>query len=56
MSNNNYIPNPQLHLYISIIKSGLRIAAGVALFIFMFKSAAALFILAEVLGILEELV
>lgn len=53
---NDYIPNPQLHLYISIIKSGLRIAAGVALFIFMFKSAAALFILAEVLGILEELV
>lgn len=52
----NFTPDPQLHLYISVIKSGLRIAAGIALFCIMLKSAAVLFILAEVLGIIEELV
>jgi hypothetical protein len=51
-----YIPDPKLHLLVSITKSGLRIAACVALFMLMFKSAAAIFIIAELLGILEELV
>lgn len=52
----NYNPDPQLHLYVSFIKSGFRVAAGVFLFLLMFKSAAALLILAELLGVLEECV
>lgn len=52
----NYIPDPKMHLVISVLKSILRIGAGVACFMLMFKSAGALFIMAELLGILEELV
>ena len=44
------------HFYVSIAKSVLRIGAGIALWHGMLKSAAALFIIAELLGILEELV
>lgn len=49
-------PNPKNHLVVSLAKSALRIMAGCFLFAGIFKSAAALFILAELLGILEELV
>ena len=49
-------PDPTLHLYVSIAKSGLRILAGLALASKMFVSAGILFILAEILGIVEELV
>lgn len=52
----DYVPNPKWHLYVSVFKSILRIGAGVFMMMLMFKSAGALFILAEFLGILEELV
>jgi hypothetical protein len=44
------------HFYVSIVKSAVRIAAGVALCFSMFWYAGALLILAEILGIVEELV
>jgi len=49
-------PDPIKHKYISFAKSAVRIAAGVALCFSMLWSAGALLILAEVLGIVEELV
>jgi hypothetical protein len=49
-------PDPVKHKYISFAKSGVRIAAGAALCFGMFWSAGALLILAEILGIAEELV
>ena len=49
-------PNPKNHLIVSLAKSALRIMAGCFLFASIFKSAAVLFIVAELLGILEELV
>jgi hypothetical protein len=49
-------PDPVKHKYISFAKSAVRIAAGVALCFSMFWSAGALLILAEILGIVEELV
>ncbi len=49
-------PDPVKHKYISFAKSGIRIAAGVALCYSMFWYAGSLLILAEVLGIAEELV
>jgi hypothetical protein len=49
-------PDPIKHKYISFAKSGVRIAAGIALCFGMFWYAGALLILAEILGIVEELV
>lgn len=49
-------PDPRKHLLISLAKSGLRIAAGVFLIAGLLKSAGALLIVAEIGGILEELV
>jgi hypothetical protein len=49
-------PDPVKHKYISFAKSGVRIAAGVALCFGMLWYAGTLLILAEVLGIVEELV
>ncbi len=49
-------PDPVKHKYISFAKSAVRIAAGVALCLSMFWYAGALLILAEILGIVEELV
>jgi hypothetical protein len=49
-------PDPIKHKYISFAKSGVRIAAGAALCFSMFWYAGALLILAEILGIAEELV
>jgi hypothetical protein len=49
-------PDPVKHKYISFAKSGVRIAAGAALCFSMFWYAGALLILAEILGIAEELV
>lgn len=49
-------PDPVKHKYISFAKSGVRIAAGAALCFSMFWYAGALLILAEVLGIVEEMV
>lgn len=44
------------HFYVSLVKSGLRIVAGVFLIDGNFVIAGSLLILAEGLGIVEELV
>lgn len=44
------------HFYISLVKSFIRIAAGVALCIYGLPIVGGLFIAAEVLGVAEELV
>ena len=44
------------HFYVSLVKSGFRIGAGIALVRGELVTAGALFILAELLGIVEELV
>lgn len=49
-------PDPKLHLYISLVKSVIRISAGMFLICGAFVPAGALFIIAEGLGIVEELV
>lgn len=50
-------PNPKLHRNISFLKSAVRIAAGVALvWPQNLILAGAFLILAEVLGVVEELV
>ena len=49
-------PDPRLHQIISFAKSGLRILAGGFLCANILVSAGVLFILAEILGIVEELV
>lgn len=47
-------PNPKIHFYISLVKSVLRIFAGIALMNSFFAISGGLFIVAEILGILEE--
>jgi hypothetical protein len=49
-------PDPKLHQQISIVKSAVRILAGATLMSSQFWWSGLLFILAELLGILEELV
>lgn len=44
------------HFYVSLVKSGFRIGAGIALVRGQLITAGVLLILAEVLGIVEELV
>ena len=44
------------HFYVSLVKSGIRILAGAALVMGHFVTAGILLILAELLGIVEELV
>jgi hypothetical protein len=44
------------HFYVSIVKSFIRIGAGGALLVGHVAEAGALLIIAEVLGIVEELV
>lgn len=44
------------HFYVSMVKSALRILAGGSLVFGQFITAGVLFILAEVLGIVEEMV
>jgi hypothetical protein len=43
------------HFYISIFKSAIRIMAGVYLFVGELQISASLFVIAELLGIAEEL-
>lgn len=50
------LPDPRKHLYISLVKSFIRIGAGVALVIYGLPIVGGLLIAAEVLGIAEELV
>lgn len=49
-------PDPKLHMLISFAKSAARIVAAILLAVGVFKSAGIMFIIAEVLGIVEELV
>jgi hypothetical protein len=49
-------PDPKKHLYISLIKSAIRIVAGGFLVTGNLLMAGICFIMAEVLGIVEELV
>jgi hypothetical protein len=44
------------HFYVSIVKSAVRIAAGVALIMGSLVVCGALLIMAEILGIVEEVV
>ena len=44
------------HFYVSIVKSAVRIAAGASLIIGSLVVCGALLILAEILGIVEEVV
>lgn len=44
------------HFYVSVCKSAVRIAAGASLIMGSFVVCGALLILAEILGIVEELV
>lgn len=44
------------HFYVSIVKSGIRMGAGIALIRGELITAGALLIIAECLGILEEVV
>lgn len=44
------------HFYVSMVKSALRICAGVSLIMMGLPEAGWFFIVAEVLGIVEELV
>ena len=43
------------HFYISMVKSGVRIGAGAALVLGFFVNAGLLLIIAEILGVAEEL-
>lgn len=49
-------PDPRMHFLVSMAKSGLRIIAGVCLMSGAIVSAGILLILAEVLGVIEEIV
>lgn len=49
-------PDPRLHKIYSFAKSGIRILAGVALCCGMLFTAGALLIIAEIFGIVEEIV
>lgn len=49
-------PSIDGHFYVSLAKSGLRIIAGVLLLTSNIVAAGVFIILAEVLGIIEELV
>jgi hypothetical protein len=51
-----YTPDPKWHRNISFVKSGFRILAGAALCFNAYISAGVLLILAEVLGVVEEIV
>ena len=55
-SKTSSIPDPLKHKYISFVKSGFRILAGVALCFGDFVVAGSLLVVAELLGIAEELV
>lgn len=49
-------PDPQMHFKISMIKSGIRIFAGLCLIMSFPVFCGIALIIAEVLGVLEEIV
>lgn len=55
-ASNTNIPDPTKHKYISFVKSGFRILAGISLCFGEIIIAGVLLIVAEALGILEEIV
>ena len=50
------LPNPRLHQIISFIKSGIRIAACVAAVFGYFEAGFSGLLLAELVGVYEEMV
>ena len=54
--NFDLLPDPDRHRKISFAKSGLRILAGITLIYGSFITTGLLLIVAEILGILEEIV
>lgn len=56
MSFNFQLPDPTWHARLSFIKSGFRIAAGISLIFNQFIICGILLIIAEVIGVFEELV
>lgn len=50
------LPDPEKHQMISFIKSGFRIIAGFTLAFGSLQGAGLMLVLAEILGIVEELV
>ena len=44
------------HFLVSVVKSAFRIAAGISLAVGNFVTAGVMFVIAEILGIVEELV
>ena len=54
--NNSKIPDPMNHFRISMIKSIVRIAAGLSLCFGMFIVCGTMLIIAEILGVVEEIV
>jgi hypothetical protein len=50
------IPDPRLHQQISFVKSLLRLAAGTFLILYVSPVSGTLLVVAEILGIIEELV
>lgn len=53
---NTDVPDPTKHKYISFAKSAIRIVAGICLVNGNFVFAGTGFIIAEILGIIEEMV
>ena len=49
-------PDPQAHFLLSLVKSGFRIAAGCTLILGMLVTTGVLLIVAEAIGIAEEMV
>ena len=49
-------PDPKLHLHLSLVKSGIRIIAGAALIYGCLIGCGIALIVAELIGIAEELV
>jgi hypothetical protein len=54
--NKQQIPDPEKHLKLSIIKSAVRVLAGASIVIGMVVIGGALLIVAEIIGVAEELV
>lgn len=50
------IPDPEKHLKLSLIKSAFRVLAGVSIVIGLVVVGGALLVVAEVIGVAEELV
>ena len=54
--NNDKIPDPMKHFHVSMIKSSVRIFAGVTLCFGWLIVSGVLLIVAEILGVVEEVV